>query len=91
MALQVVKFVRGAVDLLTREGGVDVIVEGRAETVDFIMSENRYELVMADGSVIGMRRAAQRVVGELVKEGLEDSENDDAVVEKLKAVVDRLS
>lgn len=71
---EVVKFVRGAVDLLTREGGVDVIVEGRAETVDFIVSENRYELVMADGSVIGMRRAAQRVAGELVKEGLEATE-----------------
>ena len=87
---EVVKFVRGAVESLTKEAGFDVIVEGRDETVDFIESSNRFTLVMKDGSVIGMRRAAQRLAGEVVKGGGWEGAEDAAVIELLKKALEKV-
>jgi len=66
---EVVKFVSSAITELTTAAGIDVIVEGRSETVDYIASPARFSLVMDDASVIGARRAAQRVAGEFGKRG----------------------
>ncbi|CAD7949154.1 unnamed protein product [Amoebophrya sp. A25] len=49
------------------EGGSVVVVEGREDTVNFIPTPHRFCLTMSDTSVIGQRRAAQRVVAEALR------------------------
>ncbi|GKY91813.1 hypothetical protein MPSEU_000152900 [Mayamaea pseudoterrestris] len=44
--------------------GVVVLLEGRAPTVNYVPTMHRFELVLSDASLIGQRRAAQRVFGE---------------------------
>lgn len=38
-----------------------VLLEGREQTVNYIESPFRFELIMSDTKIIGMRRAAQLV------------------------------
>ncbi|GMI43645.1 hypothetical protein TrCOL_g2915 [Triparma columacea] len=75
---EVVKFVKTAVKLLT-EDGIDVIVEGREETVSFVGTEHRFELRMEDGTVIGKRRAAQRLAGAFEKRGVGDVGDEETI------------
>lgn len=58
---EVVSFAAKAVEML-RRGGCNVILEGRAQTLNYIPSEYRFELVIPDPSILGERRAAQRVM-----------------------------
>lgn len=55
---EVVKFASGACKMMG-EAGMTVLLEGRAQTVNYIDSPFRFELVMSDAQLIGMRRAAQ--------------------------------
>lgn len=57
---EVVKFASAACKQMG-DDGVTVLLEGRAQTVDYIDSPHRFELVMSDAALIGMRRAAQRI------------------------------
>ena len=45
-----------------------VLVEGREETVNFIPTEFRFCLMMSDTSLIGKRRAAQRILAKACKD-----------------------
>ncbi|GMH90134.1 hypothetical protein TrVE_jg3462 [Triparma verrucosa] len=85
---EVVKFVCAAVKKLTTVSNFDVIVEGRAETVDYVESDYRYEMVMEDDGVIGVRRAAQRVAGAV---GDVEEKGDEEVLEMLKKVVGEIA
>ena len=67
---EVVVFAAKAIAVL-REAGHNVILEGRAQTLNHIATPYRFELVIPDVSVLGSRRAAQRVMA--------------AALEKLKA------
>jgi len=78
---EVVKFVTDAVTKLAEKAGKDVIIEGRAETVDFVPSLHRFSLEMEDGTAIGARRAAQRVAGEFAKAAAEGKEGAEEVGE----------
>merc|ERR1711957_214587 len=57
---EVVKFASDACKVMG-EGGVSVLLEGREQTVNYIISPHRFELTMSDAKLIGMRRAAQRI------------------------------
>jgi cytidylate kinase len=58
---EVVLFAAAAVDALSRDG-YNVILEGRAQTLNYIPSPHRFELVIEDPITLGERRAAQRVM-----------------------------
>merc|ERR1719323_560047 len=60
---EVVKFAGDAVRKMG-EAGTVVLLEGRHQTLDFIPSEYRFCLTMADPTVIGARRAAQRIAAD---------------------------
>jgi Xaa-Pro aminopeptidase len=79
---EVISFANGAIEKLAMEGGIDVIVEGRAQTLDFVDSEHRFELVLNDDEVVGKRRAAQ-LVGAAVEKACEKWENRDARSEEV--------
>jgi hypothetical protein len=59
---EVVKFAAGAAQAM-RDDGMNVLIEGRAQTLDYVRSPHRFELTLSDPSIIGKRRAAQRMMG----------------------------
>lgn len=58
---EVVSFAADAVDIMGK-GGIFVLLEGREQTVDFVRTPFRFTLILSDESLIGKRRAAQRVM-----------------------------
>ena len=46
-----------------RAAGMNVLMEGRAQTLDYVRTPHRFELTLAQPLVIGQRRAAQRMIG----------------------------
>ena len=87
---EVVKFAAGALTTLS-EAGVVVLLEGREQTVNYIPTQYRFELVMSDPDLIGKRRAAQRVAAEAVKM-IGDGDVPNAVVTAaMEATVRRLA
>ncbi|CUE68291.1 Hypothetical protein, putative [Bodo saltans] len=87
---EVVLFAAKAVDTL-REAGCNVILEGRAQTLNYIPTPLRFELVMENVSLLGERRAAQRVMAAAQKAlgGASDA-SDEAVTEAVLKVVETL-
>ena len=59
----VVKFAAGAAEAM-RADGMNVLIEGRSQTLDYIRTPHRFELTLSNPAVIGQRRAAQRMMGE---------------------------
>ena len=59
---EVVKFAAGAAAAM-RADGCNVLVEGREQTLNHVRTEHRFELTLSDPNIIGMRRAAQRMLG----------------------------
>mmetsp|Transcript_1978 Transcript_1978/g.2811 ORF Transcript_1978/g.2811 Transcript_1978/m.2811 type:complete len:382 (+) Transcript_1978:8-1153(+) len=64
---EVINFVQKALKDMTKDG-VTVLLEGREQTLNYIRTPHRYELVLADTNVIGMRRAAQRMGAEALQD-----------------------
>jgi energy-coupling factor transporter ATP-binding protein EcfA2 len=60
---EVIAFAAKAVERMQRDGCF-VLLEGRAQTVDYVRSPFRFNLTLSDGRLIGQRRAAQRVMAE---------------------------
>ena len=50
-----------------RADGFNVLMEGRAQTLDYVRTPHRFELTLSEPNIIGMRRAAQRMMGEAIK------------------------
>mmetsp|Transcript_64966 Transcript_64966/g.115148 ORF Transcript_64966/g.115148 Transcript_64966/m.115148 type:complete len:81 (+) Transcript_64966:198-440(+) len=46
-----------------RADGMNVLMEGRAQTLDYVRTPHRFELLLSQPLVIGKRRAAQRMMG----------------------------
>eukprot|EP00746_Dinoflagellata_sp_MGD_P165007 gnl/MRDRNA2_/MRDRNA2_94031_c0_seq1.p1 gnl/MRDRNA2_/MRDRNA2_94031_c0~~gnl/MRDRNA2_/MRDRNA2_94031_c0_seq1.p1 ORF type:complete len:558 (+),score=138.79 gnl/MRDRNA2_/MRDRNA2_94031_c0_seq1:65-1738(+) len=57
---EVVNFVGGAL-LKMAAGGINVLVEGREQTLNHIRTPHRFELTLDDTSIIGKRQAALQV------------------------------
>merc|ERR1719473_2099196 len=54
---EVVNFVQGALSKMAADG-VNVLLEGREQTLNYIRTPHRFELVLEDTNIIGMRQAA---------------------------------
>lgn len=54
---EVVNFVQGALSQMAASG-VNVLLEGREQTLNYIRTPHRFELVLKDVNIIGMRQAA---------------------------------
>ena len=80
---EVILFASNAMQRMTLEtSNLFVLLEGRAQTVDYVLTPHRFSLILSDGSLIGKRRAAQRLMAQTLKE-MEASggDNDDAAVQ----------
>lgn len=96
---EVINFAASAVKIMGEAGEI-VLLEGREQTVNYVRTPFRFTLTMSDPTLIGMRRAAQRMGAESVKEFADDapptsprvSDAQDAkVIESLKAALAKLS
>lgn len=87
---EVVKFAADAVEQMGK-GGLFVLLEGREQTVNYVRTPFRFTLVLSDKSLIGKRRAAQRVMATtLLKVSFTatDAEVDLAINESLRELAD---
>merc|ERR1719487_3227527 len=58
---EVIKFAGGAAATM-RAQGMNVLMEGRAQTLNYVRTPHRFELMLSEPKIIGMRRAAQRMI-----------------------------
>jgi cytidylate kinase len=73
---EVIVFCQQALQTLVDAGSV-VLLEGRAQTVNYMSTPHRFELVLSDDKIIGQRRAAQRIMGkgiQLLEEGASEEQ-----------------
>lgn len=63
---EVILFAADAVERMGHDGLV-VLLEGREQTVNYVRTPYRFTLVLSDESLIGKRRAAQRLMAETLK------------------------
>jgi len=80
---EVINFARDALEKM-RLDGKNILLEGREQTVNYIPSPHRYTLVLSDASLVGKRRAAQRLAAATLvatKKLNQSEEQTDAVVE----------
>lgn len=86
---EVVLFASDAVKRMG-EDGIFVLLEGREQTVNYVRTPLRFTLTLSDMSLIGKRRAAQRLAGGALgeaKEGASEEEVTKALDGKLAKMV----
>lgn len=78
---EVIMFASKAIDILSK-AGIVVLLEGREQTVNYVRTPHRFTLTLSDATLIGKRRAAQRLAAKaLASSDLSDkSTNDDVKV-----------
>ncbi len=65
---EVILFAAQAIDIMvSHDANLVVLLEGREQTVNYVRSPHRFTLVLSDESLIGKRRAAQRVMAEALQ------------------------
>merc|ERR1719478_628460 len=87
---EVVKFVSGALTKMAA-AGINVLVEGREQTLNHLRTPHRFELVLDDPSVIGQRQAALRVGAKAWEEVKSASADGDAVKAALDGALAKLA
>lgn len=87
---EVILFAANAVDVMGKDGLV-VLLEGREQTVNYVRTPYRFTLVLSDESLIGKRRAAQRIMADTLKNlpssGASDEQVTDALDQSLATMV----
>ena len=86
-----IKFAAAAAAKMTADG-MNVLMEGRSQTLDYVRTPHRFELFLPQPLIIGQRRAAQRMMGAALtalKEEAAPSEG--AVRAALKAELDKMA
>jgi len=63
---EVISFAAGAIKIWG-ENGITVLLEGRGETVNYVETKNLFCLTLSDESLIGKRRAVQRMMASTLK------------------------
>lgn len=90
---EIITFAAKAVETL-REAGKIVLLEGREQTVNYVKTPHRFILVLSDESLIGKRRAAQRVMAgalESVGSGAADEASvNEALQKTLNKIVEEI-
>ena len=86
---EVILFAADAVETMGKDG-IFVLLEGREQTVNYVRTPHRFTLILSDDSLIGKRRAAQRLMAEALIV-LGDGSSDDDVSKALEASLEKLT
>jgi len=90
---EVINFARAAIEKM-RSDGKNILLEGREQTVNYIPSPYRYTLTLSDPTLVGKRRAAQRLAAATAFEMTKATPqqlNDELVTEVLHLVNDQMA
>jgi cytidylate kinase len=83
---EVVKFASDAIAQM-RSDGMNVLVEGREATLNYVRSPYRFNLTLSDKQLIGKRRCAQKVMAKVLKSTTVGADNETALVEAANMAV----
>ena len=86
---EVILFAAKAVETMGKDG-IFVLLEGREQTVNYVRTPFRFTLILSDDSLIGKRRAAQRLMAEALS-SLGDGSSEDAVIKALASSLEKLT
>jgi hypothetical protein len=86
---EVILFAADAVNTMGKDG-LFVLLEGREQTVNYVRTPYRFTLVLSDESLIGKRRAAQRVMAAALKMVPENA-TDEEVGKALDACLEEMA
>ena len=91
---EVITFASSAIEKMRRDGK-NILLEGREQTVNYIPSKFRYTLTLSDLSLVGKRRAAQRLAAatakEMTKATAEQQADEDLITNVLGLVNEQLA
>jgi hypothetical protein len=87
---EVINFAANAVKIMGEAGEI-VLLEGREQTVNYVRTPYRFTLTMSDPTLIGMRRAAQRIAAEAVKSLSNAPADNEKVEATLKSTLAKLA
>jgi len=79
---EVIAFAAEAIKVMSADG-VSILLEGREQTVNYVVTPLRFTLTLSDETLIGKRRAAQRLMAAALN-SLDVDASDDTVEEGLK-------
>lgn len=85
---EVINFAAAAIEIMSKDG-VSILLEGREQTVNYVRTPLRFTLVLSDESLIGKRRAAQRLMAAALSVTTEGA-TDDAVKEALNQELQKM-
>ena len=81
---EVILFAAAALEEMKKDG-LFVLLEGREQTVDYVRSPDRFILELSDPSLIGKRRAAQRLMAHAAKQVKEHDASTETITSVLEA------
>eukprot|EP00558_Chaetoceros_sp_UNC1202_P012200 CAMPEP_0197235284 /NCGR_PEP_ID=MMETSP1429-20130617/2755_1 /TAXON_ID=49237 /ORGANISM="Chaetoceros sp., Strain UNC1202" /LENGTH=322 /DNA_ID=CAMNT_0042693839 /DNA_START=28 /DNA_END=996 /DNA_ORIENTATION=+ len=87
---EVIKFAAEAIKIMSADG-VSILLEGREQTVNYVLTPLRFTLTLSDETLIGKRRAAQRLMAAALNSLEEDASEDkvkDALVNELAKMLE---
>jgi len=93
---EVILFAAQAVQTMitTDESNLFVLLEGRAQTVNYVPTPYRFCLILSDETLIGKRRAAQRLMAQALKDvaaaGNESAVSESQIETALTAALDSM-
>ena len=73
---------------------MNVLVEGREQTLNHLRTPYRFELTLSDPTLIGSRRAAQRMMGEaqkVLKQVAAYTPTPEAILVELEKALDKMA
>ena len=79
---EVILFAADAVATMSKDG-IYVLLEGREQTVNYVRTPHRFELILSDDTLIGKRRAAQRMMGDALS-----AVSEGASIEQIQVALD---
>ena len=86
---EVILFAAKAVETMGKDG-LFVLLEGREQTVNYVRSPDRFTLILSDESLIGKRRAAQRLMAEALAK-VRETATEDEVTKALEESLEKLA
>mmetsp|Transcript_10056 Transcript_10056/g.12692 ORF Transcript_10056/g.12692 Transcript_10056/m.12692 type:complete len:322 (-) Transcript_10056:146-1111(-) len=85
---EVINFAAAAIELMSKDG-ISILLEGREQTVNYVRTPLRFTLTLSDETLIGKRRAAQRLMAAALAATSEDA-SETAVKEALDAELSKM-
>jgi Cytidylate kinase len=85
---EVITFAAEAINLMSADG-VSILLEGREQTVNYVRTPLRFILTLSDETLIGKRRAAQRLMAATL-DSLEENATDDQVKSALDTALETM-